>query len=58
MLQGKRLKDQPLFVELVTEHIKDPIPSPFLLSAVIDMYEEKMEDGESDALSKATEVCV
>ena len=56
MLKGKQLSEHPGLKDTCQEMFSQRIRSPFLLSLLVDMYEEEVGQGKQESLRKALEV--
>lgn len=56
VLKGKRLSEHPGLKDTCLEMFSQRIRSPFLLSLLVDMYEEEVGQGKQESLGKALEV--
>ena len=56
VLKGKQLSEHPGLKDTCQEMFSQRIRSPFLLSLLVDMYEEDVGQGKQESLGKALEV--
>ena len=56
VLKGKELSEHPGLKDTCQEMFSQRIRSPFLLSLLVDMYEEEVGQGKQESLGKALEV--
>ena len=56
VLKGKQLSEHPGLKDTCQEMFSQRIRSPFLLSLLVDMYEEEVGQGKQEGLGKALEV--
>ena len=56
VLKGKQLSEHPGLKDTCQEMFSQRIRSPFLLSLLVDMYEEEVGQGKQESLGKALEV--
>ncbi|XP_003383939.1 PREDICTED: protein farnesyltransferase/geranylgeranyltransferase type-1 subunit alpha-like [Amphimedon queenslandica] len=57
ILKGGRISDHEPVLKLIDSLRSQHVPSPFLLSTMIDVYEEEVANGKKESLEKAVKIC-